>query len=105
MKLFLNTGGGTDECGNKKKDTIAPNYRINAYSWGEINVFGTPEKPHIDCDDNKLRLYFIKEATMRTKSWEEIYRNQLYEKKIILTQKQLDNLCWKVTYESGKNNR
>lgn len=102
LKLFVNYGGGTDECGNKMRDTSSPNYRINAYSYGTISGFGSPEKRQTQCTDNKLRLYFIKEITMRAKTWEEIYKNQLYEKKMILTQEQLNNLCWKVTYEATK---
>ncbi len=102
LKLFLNAGGGTDACGHTMKDTIAPDYRINAYSWGSIRVPETPERRETGCKDNKLRLYFIKEITMRTKTWEEISKNQLYEKKMVLDQKQLDSLCWRVTYEPEK---
>lgn len=102
LKLFLNAGGGTDACGHEMKDTIAPDYRINAYSWGTFLGFGTPKKKETRCKDNKLRLYFIKEITMRTKTWEEIFKNQLYEKKMVLTQEQLDSLCWRVTYEPDK---
>lgn len=102
LKLFLNVGGGIDECGHTKKDTIAPSYRINAYSWGSIGGLGTPKRRETGCKDNKLRLYFIKEITMRTKTWEEIFKNQLYEKKVVLDQKQLDSLCWRVTYEPEK---
>lgn len=102
LKLFLNAGGGTDACEHKMKDTIAPNYRINAYGWGTFFEFGSPKKRETGCKDNALRLYFIKEITMRTKTWKEISKNQLYEKKMILTQKQLDSLCWRVTYEPNK---
>lgn len=102
LKLFVNYGGGVDECGNRMRDTIAPNYRVNAYSWGTLSGFGNAENPKITCGNNKLRLYFIKEATMRTKSWKEIYKGQLYEKKMVLTQQQLNNLCWKVVYETNE---
>jgi hypothetical protein len=102
LKLFLNTGGGTDASGHKIKDTIAPSYRINAYSWGSIGGLGTPNKQETECKDNKLKLYFIKEITMRTKTWEEICKDQLYEKRVILTQQQLDNLNWRITYEPDK---
>ncbi len=63
------------------KDTISPGYRVNAYSWGGIVGFGTPKKQEITCKDNKLRLYFIKEITMRTKTWEEICKNQYMKKR------------------------
>jgi hypothetical protein len=102
LKLFLNAGGGTDAYGHKMKDTIAPYYRINAYSWGGITGLGTPKKKETTCKDNKLRLYFIKEITMRTKTWEEICKNGLYVKKMILSQQELDSLNWRITYETGK---
>lgn len=102
LQLFLNYGSDIDECGNKMRDTIAPNYRINAYSWGVISGFGNAKNLQTQCKDNRLRLYFIKEATMRTKPWEEIYKHQLYEKKMVLSQGQLENLCWKVIYEPSK---
>ncbi len=54
-------------------------YRINAYSWGSIRVLGTQKRQETGCKDNKLRLYFIKEITMRTKTWEEISKDQLYD--------------------------
>ena len=100
LKLFLNVGSGsTDACGKKIKDTIAPNYRINAYSWGQIDVSGSPENPKIECKNNKLNLFFITESTMRKKTWDQICENQLFEKKIVVNQAELDSVCWRITYE------
>lgn len=103
MKLFLSAGGGTDASGRTMKDTIAPSYRINAYSWGNITGLGAIEKPVTACRDHKLRLYFIKETTMRTKTWEEICQSELYEKKITLTQQELDSMGWRLAYEPEIN--
>ena len=96
LKLFEH-GGGTDAYSNNMPDTISPNYRINAYSWQLFFGFGAVEKPTLYRGrGGKLSLFFIKEITMRTRIWKEIYKGQLYEKKMVLTQEQLNNLCWKV---------
>ena len=88
-----------DAKGVKMKDTIAPDYRINAYSYGSIFVSGSPEKPTIPCDGKYLTLFYIKEITMRTKSRDQICKNQLYERKVKFTNQELDALDWKITYE------
>ncbi len=92
-------GNGVDENGQKKEPLYSPNYRINAYSYGNINVNGTVKKPCLSCEDKKLRLFFIKEHTMRTKSWEEICKAQSYANSMVLTENQLDSLKWKITYK------
>ncbi len=89
----------TDAEGNRMKDTIAPDYRINAYSYGIIYAFGSSEKPTIPCDGEYLTLFYIKETTMRTNSWDEICKNQLYERKVKFTNQELDASSWKITYE------
>ena len=75
-----------------------PDYRINANSNGYFRIGGTPKDPELYCEDKKIRLFFITQSTMRTKQWEEIYKKQLYEKKIVLTEKQLRDQGWKYTY-------
>jgi hypothetical protein len=92
-------GRALDETGNKKPDTISPQYRINAYSYGDIRVSGTIENPAIHCSMDSLYLFFIAESTIRTKSWSEICKYQLYRKKIVLTEDILDSLKWKVVYD------
>lgn len=100
LKLFLVVKvPRTDSRGNKMKDTIAPNYRINAYSYGIIYADGSPEKPLLPCEGNNLTLFYIKEITMRTKTWEEICKNQLFVKKVILTKEALDSADWRIIYE------
>lgn len=101
LELFLkvNSSGNKDRCGQTIRDTIAPSYRINAYSWGGVFVGGTADNPRVVCGTNIMTLYFIKEITIRTKTWKEICEKQLYEKKNILTQEQLEKVCWRVTYD------
>lgn len=93
-------GDVVDENGKKKEPIYSPNYRINAYSYGDINVNGTGNNPRLTCKDKKLRIFFIKEQAMRNKSWEEICKAQSYVKVMILTESQLDSLNWKITYKN-----
>ncbi len=87
----------------KKDSIISPVYRLNAYSYyvdfekndGGI-IFNDYSAKSVD---KKVRLYFIKESTMRTKTWDEIYKGQLYEKKMIFTEDELTELNWEVNYE------
>lgn len=100
LKLFQNLGGRRfDENGNKKPDTISPRYRINAYSYGDIRVSGTIENPSIHCSKDTLYLFFITESIMRTKSWNEICKSQLYKEKFILTEDILDSVKWRLVYD------
>lgn len=89
-----------DAKGNKITDTLFfPNYRINARSRGSITVGGSPKKPQVFCEDKKIKLYFISETTMRIKGWEEICKNQGYQKKMFLTREQLDFFKWNIVYK------
>lgn len=101
LKLYLNIGNSVfDEAGNKVKDTIYfPNYRIEPDSIGFLGVWGTPKKPKIPCETQSMNLFFISEFVMRKYTWEEIAQKQLYEKKMIFTQRQLDSLSWRVVYK------
>lgn len=56
------------------KDTTIhthPRYRINPHNGGELNLLGQ-EALLNNCPDKRIRIFFIKEETMRTKTWEEI---------------------------------
>lgn len=83
---------------------ISPEYRINAYTVGSLSVWGTRKKPSLPCKENKVTLFFITEKTMQDFSWEEIYRNQMFENKITLTNKELENEDWKYTYSVKSKN-
>lgn len=100
LKLFESLGDSAfDSKGNKITDTLfSPHYRINANSIGYIGVWGSPKKPRVFCEDKKIRLYFISETVIRTKDWKEICKNQMYHKKIVLSQSQLDSIGWKISY-------
>jgi hypothetical protein len=80
---------------------ISPNYRVNAYSSNSILGFGSMKNRIFPCGRETLKIFFITEYTMRTKSWEEIYRSQLYNKKISLNKDILDSLDWLVLYKGN----
>lgn len=86
----------TDSTGRIMKDTIFLNYRLAPNSESSLRVGGTPKKPKVQCDENALKIFIIDDYIMSTKTWEEICANDLYRKKVILTQNQLDSLDWKV---------
>ena len=88
-----------DASGNPIEPGFAsPDYRINAYTFGSLRIWGTPKNPRLPCDENKATLFFITEKTMRNYSWEEIYENQMFVQKVTLTQKELEKSNWKYTY-------
>lgn len=99
LSLFESWNANVVDAQGRKRDSIySPNYRINAYSFGGINVLGTVKAPQLLCKDKSIRLFIISESTMRTKNWEEICKNQLYVKKIILTEEQLSKEGWQYTH-------
>lgn len=82
------------------KDTIIkthPCYRINPYNGRELNLPGQ-ESLLNDSPDKKIRIFYIKEETMRTKTWAEIVKCQLYEKKGLYDEEYLKKTDWTVTY-------
>ena len=77
---------------------ISPEYRINAYAYGAIDIGGTKRKPQLNCEEKVVTLFFISEQTMRNYSWEEISSKQMFIKKIILTEEELKNNDWEYLY-------
>ena len=99
LDLFKVIGGEKfDQSGATMVDTISPNYRVNAFSYGEIKVWGEKDSPQSFCENNQIVLFFIKESVMRSKDWGYICANQLYDKKLIYSEVQLDSLDWVVRY-------
>jgi hypothetical protein len=77
---------------------FSPEYRINAYAYGSLQICGTRKKPRLPCDENDVTLFFITEKTMRNYDWEEIHKSQMFAKKTTLTKEELENKSWKYTY-------
>ncbi|GHS90213.1 hypothetical protein FACS1894201_11610 [Bacteroidia bacterium] len=77
-----------------------PEYRINAYDGSFLfeGTIGTDKKPRLPCKEKEVTLFFITEKTMRSYDWEEIHKNQLFTKKITLTQEELESKNWEYIY-------
>jgi hypothetical protein len=80
---------------------VSPNYRINAHSSGGIGISGREELVN-EAKDGKLRIFFIKEKTIRENSWEDISKKEIYEKKITLTIEELQKLNWTIRYSCSQ---
>jgi len=78
--------------------SLTPQNRINGRSEGGIVGFGYRNKPKMRCVSKKLRLYFITQKTIEEKSWVEIVEKQLFIRKMILTQEELDKNNWHLNY-------
>ncbi|HEY0055263.1 MAG TPA: hypothetical protein VGB63_07900 [Pedobacter sp.] len=101
LELFLNRGNvkSTDQCGITLKDTIAPNYRIDAYSWGAVYIGGTAGNPVLNCSSKKVSVFFFSEKTIRSRKWETIISDSLYDRRMILTEAELKKACFRITYD------
>jgi hypothetical protein len=99
LKRFLiDTINRRDVQGNIMRDTTSPNYRVIAHSHGSVYTGGTERSPRLSCENKKLSFFFFKERVMQTRTWKEICENQLYDRKMILTEEKLDSVGWKITY-------
>lgn len=76
---------------------ISPDYRINAFSFGGIGIAGRESLLNKSTDKN-IRLFFIKEETMKNKTWDEICKHQNYTKKMTLSLEELEKDNWIVEY-------
>jgi len=81
LKLFVKEKG-------MDKPIQSPEYRINAHSNGLVPLYSLKVESE-KSKDKKLKLYFITEKNIKEKKWDEIYKNQLYEKKIIISSEEL----------------
>ncbi len=85
----------------KGNDTlIYPSYRAESKSYAYVPFVGKRDDifKNKECKDGKLRLFFINEDTILKYTWEEICRQQLYEKKLILNEVELKRNNWVVIY-------
>ena len=89
---------------NNAKHILSPNYRVNAHLIGGI---GTPGRESLlnKSKDRKIRLFVIKEVTIRNNSWEKICEKKMYEEKIVLSVYQLKKLDWRLSYPSVQRNK
>lgn len=62
------------------EEISSPPYRIPPYEFKSILAINWQGKIN-SCPDSTLKLFVISEQTMKTKSWEEIWKNQLFYQK------------------------
>lgn len=100
LELFLvDSTDRVDSQGKKMPQIYSPNYRINAYSYGKLYGFGSENDRKVPCSHKRLRLFFLKEKTIRQKTWQEIVSEKLYQKKMSFSESQLDSMNWEIKYE------
>ena len=90
-----------DKNGNRRDTVVYPDYRIESHSYSVfhddgIHVVGK-FRPFLNKD--YVNFFFIKESTMRSYTWEEICKKQLYEKKIKYSYKELEKLHYRISYK------
>src|SRR5690625_1934334 len=59
---------------------------------------GNRKKLRLPSSENEVTLFIISEKMMFSHDLEEIHRNQSFEKKITLSEEELENKNWIVTY-------
>lgn len=100
LRLFLKSPAKmVDENGKRINEIFIPDYKVYPHKMSKIAGFGSFKNPKIDCQ--KIYIFFIKESTLKERSWNEIYINQLYEKKLKFTNQELDSLQWKIRYSTN----
>ena len=88
-----------DASGNPlKSGLVSPEYRINAYNTGFLHIRGSKKRPCLPCEEKEVTLFFITEKTMRNYDWEDISKDQIFIKKVTITERELDNSNWVYTY-------
>ena len=104
LKLFEKwPGKALDKNGNRKDSVFSPNYRINAYSYGELSGFGSISHKRLPCQKGgKVTFFFITESTMKSHPWEEISKNQLFKMKREITKEGLDSIDWYIRYNPNQ---
>ena len=83
------------------RDTLiqAPEYRLDPYDHAELGYWVRQNESRLHCPDERARFFFIAEATMRARRWEEIAEGQLYEGKVVVSEEQLRETDWRVYYD------
>ena len=107
LELFhFSSADMKDAYGNSVEPQFtSPSYRINAYDIGSLKgglegkLWNTSPKKRLSCKENKITLFIITEKTMRNYDWKDIYKNQLYAKKITLTEDELVKTNWLYIYK------
>ena len=87
-----------DEQGIKNPKFYSPDYRINAYSYGQLLGFGNKKENFIPCKSDSLYIFFIKENILKNYKWAIIVEKKLFSNREIYTRHMLDSLYWKIQF-------
>jgi len=71
---------------------------IDANMKDAYTIGGNRKKPRLPSNENEVTIFFITEKTMRSYDLKEIHKNQMFVKKKTLTNEELENKNWIVTY-------
>jgi len=81
-------------------ETYYPPYRAAPDSMAGITFSGKHNDIfNLYLKDGELRLFIIREDSLLKYTWNEICEKQLYEKKLIVTEKELEENNWTIVYE------
>jgi hypothetical protein len=91
---------------NRNVDTVPLFSGLELFTWIDANtkgagtIGGTRKKPRLSLSGNEkeVTLFFITEKTIRDYNLEEIHKNQMFVKKITLTEEKLKNKNWEYIY-------
>ena len=102
LELFLlDRSVRINKYGNRLDTICYPDYRINPHSYTVFHDDGIHAvgkfRPYPDKD--YVNFFFIKESTMRSYTWEEICKKQLYERKVKYTYRDLDKMQYQILYK------
>lgn len=87
-----------DGKGNKKNDTLFDRDKIFSKCSKEVIIGEHASSPNIICDSQKVYVFFIEDYIIKNNNKTEVFKKQLYSKKYIYTQEELEKLKWKIIY-------
>ena len=71
---------------------------IKKSSKKSVNSSGTSSELFTNRKDHRVRFYFISESIFMKYPWDTIVKRQMYNKKFVYTEEQMDSLGWVIEY-------
>lgn len=71
---------------------------IDVYEEDTYTLGGTRKKPRLPGNLTEITLFFITRNTVENYDFEEIYKNQMFERKVTLTNDELEKMGWEYIY-------
>lgn len=73
--------------------------KIPPRKTGRVTFFSNRRESIMACKGGTLKLFIISDSVIESKNWSEIYRYQMYERKVILSANQLEKNNWTYNFE------